>query len=163
MCTILHGSFCKRRRWWCIASKRSDKININSKVTRRVGIPWLDHVPINVVWGLCHKAIHLSNNGLCIGKIPMFPIDASIDMWTTYFKVYKSCTSSSIARLLVEVEEAQRNALCLIQVQDCLDIALGILNLPTLGPQFLEEVKNVQRRLIFKSIFSNCLLAGEAL
>ncbi len=116
-------------------------------MTRKVGIPWLDHVPINVVWGLCHKAIHLNNNGLCIGKIPMSPIDASIDMWTTNFGVYKSCTSSSIAPLLVEEEEAQKNALCLIQVQDCLDIVSGILNLPTLGPQFLEEVKNVGRRL----------------
>jgi hypothetical protein len=77
----------------------------------------------------------------------MSPIDASIDMWTTNFGVYKSCTSSSIAPLLVEEEEAQKNALCLIQVQDCLDIVSGILNLPTLGPQFLEEVKNVGRRL----------------
>jgi len=79
MSTILHGSFCKRRRWWCIASKSNDKIDIKSKVTRRVEIPWLDHVPINVVWGLCHKAIHSSNNGL--------PIDASIDMWTIDFEV----------------------------------------------------------------------------
>jgi hypothetical protein len=108
MSTILHGSFCKRRRWWCIASKSNDKIIIHSKVTRRVEIPWLDHVPINVVWGLCHKAIHSSNNGL--------PIDASIDMWTIDFEVYKSCTSSSIAPLLVKEEEAQKNALCLIQV-----------------------------------------------
>jgi hypothetical protein len=115
-CIILHGSFCKRRRWWCIASKSNDKININSTVTRRVGIPWLDHVPINVVWGLCHKAIHLRNNGLCIRKILMFPIDVSIDMWTTDFEVYKSCTSSSIAPLLVKEEEAQKNALCLIQM-----------------------------------------------
>jgi hypothetical protein len=40
------------------------------------------------------------------GKIPMFTTDASIDMWTTYFEVYNSCTSSSIAPLLVEKEEA---------------------------------------------------------
>jgi hypothetical protein len=51
MCIVLHGSFCKRRRWWCIASKSNEKLNINSKITRKVGIPWLDHVPINVVWG----------------------------------------------------------------------------------------------------------------
>lgn len=38
-----------------------------------------------------------------------------------------------------------------------------MLNLHTLGPQFLEEVKNVRMRLIFKSLFSNCLLAREAL
>ncbi len=48
-------------------------------------------------------------------------------------------------------------------MQDCPYIALGILNLPTLGPQFLEEVKNVRRRPIFKSLFSGCLLAREAL
>ncbi len=46
----------------------------------------------------------------------MFPIDVSIDMWTTDFEVYKSCTSSSIAPLLVKEEEAQKNALCLIQM-----------------------------------------------
>jgi translation elongation factor EF-Ts len=40
---------------------------------------------------------------------------------------------------------------------------VGILNLPTFGPQFLEEVKNVWRRSIFKSLFSNGLLAKEAL
>ncbi len=40
---------------------------------------------------------------------------------------------------------------------------VGILNLPTFGPQFLEEVKNVQRRSIFKSLFSDGLLAKEAL
>jgi hypothetical protein len=80
-CTIVHGSFCKRRRWWCIASKSNDKININSKVTRRVGIPWLDHVPIDVLWGLCHKAIHLSNNGLCIGVYVAKPTyEATIDI-----------------------------------------------------------------------------------
>jgi hypothetical protein len=38
----------------------------------------------------------------------MFPIDASIDMWTIDFEVYKSCISSSIAPLLVEEEEAQK-------------------------------------------------------
>jgi hypothetical protein len=70
MCTILHGSFCKRRRWWRITSKSNDKINIDSKVTRRVGIPWLDHVLINVVWGSCHKAIHSSKNGLCMWEDP---------------------------------------------------------------------------------------------
>ncbi len=43
----------------------------------------------------------------------MFPIDVSIDMWTTNFEVYKSCTSSSIAQLLVK---EVKNALCLIQV-----------------------------------------------
>jgi hypothetical protein len=48
-------------------------------------------------------------------------------------------------------------------VQDYPYIALGILNLPTFGPQFLEEVKNVRRRLILKSLFSDCLLVGEAL
>jgi len=41
--------------------------------------------------------------------------------------------------------------------------AMGILNLPIHGPQFLEEVKNVRRRLIFKSLFLDCLLAKEAL
>lgn len=48
-------------------------------------------------------------------------------------------------------------------MHDCLNIALGILNLPTPRPQFLEEVKNVQRKLIFKSLFFDCLLAWEAL
>ncbi len=65
--------------------------------------------------------------------------------------------------MLVEKEEAQRNALCSIEVEDCQYIALGLLNLPTLGPQLLEEVKNVRKRLIFKSLFSYCLLAREAL
>jgi hypothetical protein len=36
------------------------------------------------------------------GKNPMSTNDASFNMWTTYFEVYKSCTSSSIAPLLVE-------------------------------------------------------------
>jgi len=40
------------------------------------------------------------------GKILMSPIDVSIDMWTTYFEVYKSCTWSSIALVLLEEEEA---------------------------------------------------------
>jgi len=40
---------------------------------------------------------------------------------------------------------------------------MGILNLFTFGPQFLEEVKNVQRRSIFKSLFFDGLLAKEAL
>lgn len=97
------------------------------------------------------------------GKILMSPIDVSINMWTTYFEVYKSCTWSSIAPMWLEEEEAQRNALCSIEVQDCPNIALGLLNLPTFGPQLLEEVKNVRKRLIFKSLFSYCLLAGKAL
>ncbi len=50
-------------------------------MTRRVGIPWLDHVPIDVLWGLCHKAIHLSNNGLCIGVYVAKPTyEATIDI-----------------------------------------------------------------------------------
>jgi len=68
------------------------------------------------------------------GKILMSPTDALVDMWTTYFEVYKSYISSSIAPLLVKKEETQRNALCSIQVQDCPYITLGILNLPTFGP-----------------------------
>jgi hypothetical protein len=95
------------------------------------------------------------------GKIPMSPTDVSIDLWTTNFEIYKSCISSSNAPLLVEKEEAQRNALCSIQVQDCPYMALGLLNLPTLGPQLLEEIKNVRKRLIFKSLFFNCYWHGR--
>jgi len=117
-----------------------------------------------MLYGVCvTRPFIQATMAFACGKIPMSPTDVSIDMWTTNFEVYNSCTSSSIAPLLVEEEEAQRNALCSIQVQDCLDITLGILNLPTPRPQFLEEVKNVRRKLIFKSLFFDCLLAREAL
>jgi hypothetical protein len=65
--------------------------------------------------------------------------------------------------LLVEEEEAQINALCSIQVQDCPKIALGILHMPIPRPGFLQEIQNVHRRLIFKTLVLDYQFANEAL
>jgi hypothetical protein len=70
------------------------------------------------------------------GKIHVPPTNVSIDMQATTFEAYKSSIATSIKPLLVE-EEAQINALCSIQVQDCPKIALGILHMFIPRPSFL--------------------------
>jgi hypothetical protein len=71
------------------------------------------------------------------GKIHVPPTNISINMQAIDFEAYKSSIAASIKPLLVEEEEAQINALCSIQVQDCPKIALAISHVPIPRQGFL--------------------------
>lgn len=88
--------------------------------------------------------------------------DPTLSLWDEDFVAYKPAEHAAFKQLLVDNVDAQRSARESVTVQDCPEVAWAIMKFEP-GPGFVESVEELRRRQVYKWLFEDCAVAGEAL
>ena len=96
------------------------------------------------------------------GCNPVSPDDPTLSSWDADFVAYKPAVDSAFKQLMVHDIDAQRSARDSVRVQDCPELAWGIMGLEP-GPAFVEAIEALRKRTVHKWLFADCAVAGEAL
>lgn len=96
------------------------------------------------------------------GCIPLSADDPALGSWDSDFAAYKPAFHGAFKELMVDGEEAQLRALQSVTVADCPELAFAILKVKP-GPAFVEAMEGLRKKHVYKWLFQDCAIAGEAL
>ena len=96
------------------------------------------------------------------GSNPVSSDDPTLSSWDADFIAYKLAVYSAFKRLMVDDVDAQRSARDSVTMQDCPELAWAIMSLEP-GPGFVEAIEGLRKRQVYKWLFADCAVAGEAL
>ena len=96
------------------------------------------------------------------GANPSSSEDPTLSAWDADFVAYKPAVDSAFKQLMVDDVDAQRIARESVTVQDCPELAWAIMELEP-GPGFVEAIQELRKRHVYKWLFTDCAVAGEAL
>ena len=96
------------------------------------------------------------------GSNPVSSDDPTLNSWDADFVAYKPAVDSAFKQLMVHDVDAQRSARESVTVQDCAELAWAIMELEP-GPGFVEAIEGLRKRQVYKWLFADCAVAGEAL
>ena len=96
------------------------------------------------------------------GCNPVSSDDPTLSSWDADFIAYKPAVDSAFKQLMVDDVDAQRSARASVTVQDCPELAWAIMELEP-GPGFVSAIEELRKKHVYKWLFQDCAVAGEAL
>ena len=88
--------------------------------------------------------------------------DLTLSSWDVDFIAYKPTVDSAFKQLMVNDVDAQQSARASVTMQDCPKLAWAIMELKP-GPGFVEAIEGLRKRHVYKWLFQDCAVPGEAL
>ena len=85
-----------------------------------------------------------------------------VSSWDANFIAYKPAVDSAFKQLMVDDVDAQRSVRASVTVQDCPELAWAIMELEP-GPGFVSAIEGLRKKHVYKWLFQDCAVAGEAL